>query len=183
LWPEPQNGDTVNRPRLAPAVLAPLIAVSLAACGSGDDEGSGPTTTSPPGATESASPKDTSTATPRTQKDLEESARVRASAAAELRTVEGRGNATGDVSLQGVATTRSDGLRTGLVRVTNSTDKTAFYAVQVDFVTGDGTVVDSVVAGFPDVGPGERAERYISSRKAGESDTPTTPRIVKAERS
>ncbi|MGN9795874.1 hypothetical protein ACTMTU_32890 [Streptomyces sp. OZ13] len=178
----------MNRPRLAPAVLAPLIAVSLAACGSGDDEGSGPTTTSPPGATESASPTDTSTATPRTQKDLEESAsaaeaRVRASAAAELRTVEGRGNATGDVSLQGVATTRSDGLRTGLVRVTNSTDKTAFYAVQVDFVTGDGTVVDSVVAGFPDVGPGERAERYISSRKAGESDTPTTPRIVKAERS
>ncbi|QIP83215.1 hypothetical protein GLX30_03005 [Streptomyces sp. Tu 2975] len=179
----------MNRPRLAPAVLAPLIAVSLAACGSGGDEGSGAaTTTSPPGATESASPTDTSTATPRTQKDLEESvsaaeASVRASASAELSTVEGRGNATGDVSLQGVATTRSDGLRTGLVRVNNSTDKTAFYSVQVDFVTGDGTVVDSVVAGFPDVGPGKRAERYVSSRKAGESDTPTTPRITKAERS
>jgi hypothetical protein len=169
---------------MATAALAPLLALSLNACGSDEDGGTAPT---PPVATAPTTP-DTAATSPRSQREHEESvsadaARIRASASAQLSEAEGRGNAIGDVSLQGVATTRSDGLRTGLVRVTNRTDEPAFYAVQVDFVTADGTVVDSIVAGFEDVAPGTRVERYVSSRKAGESDTPSTPRIVKAEHS
>ncbi|WP_261993764.1 hypothetical protein [Streptomyces sp. t39] len=180
----------MHRSRLAPALLAPLLAAALTACGSDDEGGDASTATPSTGATESASPSGTGasqSASPPGQAERDasvsaEGARIRASASAQLQDAEGRGNAASDVSLQGVATARTDGQRTALVRVTNSTDEEAFYAVQVDFVAEDGTVVDSVVTGFTDVDPGERVERYVSSRKAGQSDTPTTPRVVKAER-
>ncbi|MFJ4009856.1 hypothetical protein [Streptomyces sp. NPDC090026] len=188
----PQIGDTVpSSRRLAPAlVAAPLLALALAACGS-DGDGSGgsatPTTVTPTSEAPDT-PSATDTPSPPTQQDLEESVsaeteRIRSSASAQLEDAEGQGGAMEDVSVQGVPTANTGDLRTGLVRVTNPTDEAAFYAVQVDFVAGDGTVVDTVVAGFPNVGPGEQVERYVSSRTAGGSDTPTTPRIAKAERS
>ncbi|WP_217514768.1 hypothetical protein [Streptomyces lunaelactis] len=167
---------------VAPA-LAALLAVGLTACG-GDDDSSGPATPSRTGSAASP-PRETASSSPRSKEDFEasvsaEAARIRASASAALADAPGQGNAMADVSQGGVPTSRTDGKRAALVRVTNSTDEKAFYSVQVDFADADGKTLDSVVLGFADVAPGARAERYaISSKAVGEK---SVPRIVKAQR-
>ncbi|MGR8010760.1 hypothetical protein [Streptomyces hypolithicus] len=197
------NNPSRTAHTVVPALLAALLIGTLSGCGA-DTSGSGrastpsasPSTSEPgpsepspsePGASGSASPSTgaTESASPPSREDLDESvsaetARVQASASAALRDVPDEGNAMDDVSQGGVPTERTDGLRAALVSVTNSTDRSAFYSVRVDFADSAGKTVDSVVLGFDDVKPGERAERYAISKKA--AGQKTFPKIVKAQR-
>jgi hypothetical protein len=167
---------TLSR-RVAPAFLvALLVAGPATACGEGAPE-------HPPA--ESASPSPTTSVSPRGPEEFEASvsadeARIRASASAALRDVSGQGNAMADVSQSGVPTSRTKGKRVALVKITNSTQEKAFYAVQVDFVDASGKVVDSVTVGVENVEPGQKVERYAISEKA--SGAKTFPKIAKAER-
>ncbi|MET7885389.1 hypothetical protein [Streptomyces avermitilis] len=65
---------------------------------------------------------------------------ARANAAAEkrLKNAKGQGNAMSDVSLTGKPRSETGGVLALVVNITNSTDKTASYAVQVDFRDPDG---------------------------------------------
>ncbi|WP_086872878.1 hypothetical protein, partial [Streptomyces viridochromogenes] len=184
--------------------LAALGATGLVACG-GDDDGDGaasarPTPTPPDTASFSGSPAPGLSS-------LEASARERASAAAssasarasefeasvsaevkrandaaqkQLENVDGRGNATADVSLTGKPRADTGNLLAVVVAITNRTDDTASYAVQVDFRDPDGKVVETRFVGAEDLGPGERAEPVAISRKPPEPRL--TAEIAKAQR-
>lgn len=106
--------------------------------------------------------------------------RARAEAKKQLGKVHGRGNATNDVSMTGVPLSRTNNVRALLVTMTNRTDKTASFAVQVDFSDSDGKVVETVVLGAQNVKPGQKAERYAISRKPPEPHL--TARLAKAQR-
>ncbi|MGW2336018.1 hypothetical protein ACWCXS_18865 [Streptomyces sp. NPDC001685] len=204
----PKATTPPRRPRartaLAALLLAALGATGLVACG-GDDDGDGaasarPTPTPPDTASFSGSPAPGLSS-------LEASARERASAAAssasarasefeasvsaevkrandaaqkQLKNVDGRGNATADVSLTGKPRADTGNLLAVVVAVTNRTDDTASYAVQVDFRDPDGKVVETRFVGAEDLGPGERAEPVAISRKPPEPRL--TAEIAKAQR-
>ncbi|MEU2783948.1 hypothetical protein [Streptomyces sp. NPDC007110] len=204
----PKATTPPRRPRartaLAAFLLAALGATGLVACG-GDDDGDGaasarPTPTPPDTASFSGSPAPGLSS-------LEASARERASAAAssasarasefeasvsaevkrandaaqkQLKNVDGRGNATADVSLTGKPRADTGNLLAVVVAVTNRTDDTASYAVQVDFRDPDGKVVETRFVGAEDLGPGERAEPVAISRKPPEPRL--TAEIAKAQR-
>ncbi|WP_405690560.1 hypothetical protein [Streptomyces sp. NBC_00057] len=170
---------------LTPAVLAVLIIAGTAACGGSDTSSQGTArstrTVSPePAMTRSAS------ASPRTQQEFAASVsaaaeRNRQQAAKQLAGVKGRGNAVKDVSVTGLPVVKSEQFRSALVRVTNRTDKAAFYAVKVEFVDSSEKVLDSVVLGFADVPPGRTVSQHANSRKA--AGVKTFPRIAQAEHS
>ncbi|KUL75020.1 MULTISPECIES: hypothetical protein [unclassified Streptomyces] len=204
----PKATTPPRRPRartaLAALLLAALGATGLVACG-GDDDGDGaasarPTPTPPDTASFSGSPAPGLSS-------LEASARERASAAAssasarasefeasvsaevkrandaaqkQLKNVDGRGNATADVSLTGKPRADTGNLLAVVVAITNRTDDTASYAVQVDFRDPDGKVVETRFVGAEDLGPGERAEPVAISRKPPEPRL--TAEIAKAQR-
>ncbi|MFB8758478.1 hypothetical protein ACFV46_19235 [Streptomyces sp. NPDC059852] len=204
----PKATTPPRRPRartaLAALLLAVLGATGLVACG-GDDDGDGaasarPTPTPPDTASFSGSPAPGLSS-------LEASARERASAAAssasarasefeasvsaeikrandaaqkQLKDVEGRGNATADVSLTGKPRADTGNLLAVVVAITNRTDDTASYAVQVDFRDPDGKVVETRFVGAEDLEPGERAEPVAISRKPPEPRL--TAEIAKAQR-
>ncbi|MFE7895553.1 hypothetical protein [Streptomyces sp. NPDC057412] len=204
----PKATTPPRRPRartaLAALLLAVLGATGLVACG-GDDDGDGaasarPTPTPPDTASFSGSPAPGLSS-------LEASARERASAAAssasarasefeasvsaevkrandaaqkQLEDVKGRGNATADVSLTGKPRADTGNLLAVVVAITNRTDKTASYAVQVDFRDPDGKVVETRFVGAEDLAPGERAEPVAISRKPPEPRL--TAEIAKAQR-
>ncbi|MEU6532055.1 hypothetical protein ABZ869_23040 [Streptomyces sp. NPDC046928] len=204
----PKTTTPPRRPRartaLAALLLAVLGATGLVACG-GDDDGDGaasarPTPTPPDTASFSGSPAPGLSS-------LEASARERASAAAssasarasefeasvsaeikrandaaqkQLKDVEGRGNATADVSLTGKPRADTGNLLAVVVAITNRTDDTASYAVQVDFRDPDGKVVETRFVGAEDLEPGERAEPVAISRKPPEPRL--TAEIAKAQR-
>lgn len=170
---------------LTPAVLAGVIIAGTAACGGSGTTSPGTArstrTVSPePAVTRSASP------TGRTQQEFAASVsaaaeRNRQQAVKQLEGVQGRGNAVKDVSVTGQPVSKSEEFRIALVRVTNHTDKAAFYAVKVEFVDASGKVLDSVVLGLPDVPPGRTVSQLANSRKA--AGVKTFPRTAQAERS
>ncbi|EGX58265.1 hypothetical protein SZN_18742 [Streptomyces zinciresistens K42] len=203
----PQATRAPRRPRVpsAPAalLLAAVSALALTACGGGDG-GDGasarPTPTPPDTASFSGTPATALSS-------LEASARERASAAAssasarasefeasvsaevtraseaaqrELDGVNGRGNATADVSLTGKPRSETGGLLAVVVNITNSTDRTASYAVQVDFRDPDGKVAETRFVGAEDLKAGERAQPLAISRKPAEPRL--TAEVAKAQR-
>ncbi|MER6103367.1 hypothetical protein ABT115_13835 [Streptomyces sp. NPDC001832] len=170
---------------LTPAVLAAVITAGTAACGGSESSSQGTARS-----TRTVSPEPTrtrsATASPRTQKEFAASVsaaaeRNRQQAVKQLEGVQGRGNAVKDVSVSGLPVVKSEQFRSALVRVTNRTDKAAFYAVKVEFVESSEKVLDSVVLGFADVPPGQTASQHANSRKA--AGVKTSPRIAQAERS
>ncbi|MER6675292.1 FxLYD domain-containing protein [Streptomyces sp. NPDC000983] len=109
-----------------------------------------------------------------------EVARANAAAQEQLKDVDGRGNATADVSLTGKPRSQTGGLLAVVVNITNSTDATASYAVQVDFSDADGNVVETRYVGAEDLEPGERAQPLAISRKPAEPQL--TAKVAKAQR-
>ncbi|WP_406733013.1 hypothetical protein [Streptomyces sp. NBC_01794] len=109
-----------------------------------------------------------------------EVARANKAAAAELKKVQGSGNATSDVSLTGKPRAQTGGLVAVVVNITNRTDQKASYAVQVDFADPSGKVVESRIIGAENLDPGERAQPIAISRKP--ADLKLTPRVAKAQR-
>ncbi|WP_376732591.1 hypothetical protein [Streptomyces broussonetiae] len=104
------------------------------------------------------------------------------SAAAEdaLKDVDGRGNAISDVGMKGLPRNETSGMLAVLVTITNKTDDTASYAVQIDFEDSDGKVVETRYVGAEDLGPGDREQPIAFSRQA--DDAQLTPRLAKAQR-
>ncbi|MFH9861967.1 hypothetical protein [Streptomyces sp. NPDC017202] len=109
-----------------------------------------------------------------------EAARAGAAAEKELKGVDGRGNATADVSLTGKPRAQTGGLLAVVVNITNRSGDTASYAVQVDFRDPDGKVVETRYVGAEDLAPGERAQPLAVSRKPSEPQL--TAEIAKAQR-
>ncbi|MFJ7962506.1 hypothetical protein [Streptomyces sp. NPDC096324] len=106
--------------------------------------------------------------------------RAAATAEKELKGVQGSGNATSDVSMKGVPTAETGGLRAVLVTITNNTDKKASYAVQVDFKNPDGKVVETKFVGKENLEPGKKATPIVISRQPAEPQL--TAVLVKAQR-
>lgn len=199
-----------RRPALATVAMAlvPLLGMTaLAACGSDDDNGDGDT--SPSANVRPSAPGTASFtgAVPSALESLAESAKASLSAAAssasarasefeasvsadiaranaaaekELKDIDGRGNATADVSLTGKPRAETGGLLAVVVHITNRSDDTASYAVQVDFRDPDGKVVETRYVGAEDLAPGERAQPLAISRKPPEPQL--TAEIAKAQR-
>ncbi|MGW1321150.1 hypothetical protein ACWD64_01345 [Streptomyces antibioticus] len=109
-----------------------------------------------------------------------EVARANRAAEQELKDVDGKGNATADVSLTGKPRAETSGLLAVVVNITNRTDETASYAVQVDFRDADGKVVETRFVGAEGLAPGARATPLAISRKPPEP--PLTAEVAKAQR-
>ncbi|MBE8473656.1 hypothetical protein [Streptomyces justiciae] len=97
-----------------------------------------------------------------------------------LKDVEGKGNATADVSLTGKPRAETAGLLAVVVNITNSTDETASYAVQVDFRDPDGKVVQTRYVGAEDLKPGGKAQPLAISTEPAEPQL--TAVVTKAQR-
>lgn len=194
-----------QRRRIATAisglVLAALSAASLVSCSSDSDGDS---------STSSASTADTASfsgSAPSALASVKESVKESVSAAASsasarasawlasvdaeteraneaakdaLKDVDGKGNATADVSLTGKPRSETAGLLALVVNITNSTDKTASYAVQVDFRDPDGKVVQTRYVGAEDLKPGGKAQPLAISTAPAEPQL--TAVVAKAQR-
>lgn len=106
--------------------------------------------------------------------------RAAATAQKQLKDVTGSGNATADVSMTGLPTGETGGLRAVVVTITNNTGQKASYAVQVDFKNPDGKVVETRYVGKEDLDPGKRAQPVVVSRRPTEPQL--TPVLAKAQR-
>ncbi|MEU0785805.1 hypothetical protein ABZ341_30015 [Streptomyces sp. NPDC006173] len=106
--------------------------------------------------------------------------RAAVTAQRELKGVEGAGNATSDVSMTGLPTGETGGLRAVVVTITNKTGQKASYAVQVDFKNPDGKVVETRYVGKENLDPGKRAQPVVVSRQPAEPQL--TPVLAKAQR-
>ncbi|MFF8839257.1 hypothetical protein [Streptomyces sp. NPDC015130] len=191
----------------AAVVLVACGAAGVVACDSGGDDTSGPTFSERPSAPiiesfSGAAPSALASAA----SEAGESARASASSAAasasareasrkasigteiersrrvaeeELQDVQGRGNALDEVALTGKPRT-NDGVTTALVSITNKTQDTASYAVQVDFIDSAGKVVETQFVGEEDLAPGERRQPLVISRQPPEPVL--TARLTKAQR-
>ncbi|WP_225877412.1 FxLYD domain-containing protein [Streptomyces resistomycificus] len=106
--------------------------------------------------------------------------RANRAAETELEDVDGQGNAMSDVSMTGKPRSETGGLLAVVVTITNKTDRTASYAVQVDFLDGSGKAVETRFVGAEDLEPGERAQPLAISRKPAEPVL--TPKLAKAQR-
>ncbi|MGW7065676.1 hypothetical protein ACWGII_32205 [Streptomyces sp. NPDC054855] len=106
----------------------------------------------------------------------------RANQAAEdaLKGVDGRGNATSDVSMTGKPRSETGGVLASVVTFTNRTDKTADFAVRVDFVDSSGKVAETRYVGTENLEPGKRAQRYAISHEPPEPKL--SAKLVKAQR-
>ncbi|MGW7267361.1 hypothetical protein [Streptomyces sp. NPDC054842] len=109
-----------------------------------------------------------------------DTARGSAAAEAELKKVEGRGNALSEVAMTGLPKAQTGGLLAVLVSITNKTDQKASYAVRVDFRNADDKVVETRFVGAEDLAPGKRAEPVAISRQPAEEKL--TPYLAKAQR-
>ncbi|MET7703329.1 hypothetical protein [Streptomyces sp. NPDC005485] len=193
---------------LAGLVTAALGTASLVSCSTDSDRDSGSTFSPTPTGPDTASFSGTSpSALASIGASVKESARAAASAAAssasaaasafeasvsadveranaaarkELAGVDGRGNATSEVALTGKPRSQTGGLLALVVNITNKTDKTASYAVQVDFRDPDGKVVETRYVGAQDLKPGGRAQPLAISRKPAQPRL--TAEIAKAQR-
>ncbi|MFG2497778.1 hypothetical protein ACGFSB_06115 [Streptomyces sp. NPDC048441] len=97
-----------------------------------------------------------------------------------LKDVAGQGNAMSDVSMTGKPRSDTGGVLASVVTFTNSTDKKASYAVQVDFRDSSGKTVETRYVGTEDLEPGKRAQRYAISHEPPEPKL--SARLVKAQR-
>ncbi|MEU1034708.1 hypothetical protein ABZ402_39625 [Streptomyces mirabilis] len=109
-----------------------------------------------------------------------DTARASAQAQAELKKVQGAGNARSDVAMTGLPRAKTGGLLAVLVNITNNTDRTASYAVQVDFKNADGKVVETRFVGAENLKPGQRAQPVAISRQPTQPQL--TPVLAKAQR-
>ncbi|MFJ8825991.1 hypothetical protein ACIREE_30010 [Streptomyces sp. NPDC102467] len=98
----------------------------------------------------------------------------------QLDAVDGRGNAMKDVSLTGKPLSQTNNVRALVVNITNKTDKTASFAVQVDFSDSDGKVVETKVVGAKELKAGDRAQPLAISTKPPQPHL--TAKIAKAQR-
>ncbi|MEB3962923.1 hypothetical protein OKJ48_22110 [Streptomyces kunmingensis] len=98
----------------------------------------------------------------------------------QLAAVDGQGNAMKDVSMTGKPLSETNNVRALVVTITNKTDKTASFAVQVDFSTSEGKVVETKVVGAKDLKAGDRAQPLAISSKPPQPHL--TAKIVKAQR-
>ncbi|MFJ9147694.1 FxLYD domain-containing protein [Streptomyces sp. NPDC102270] len=109
-----------------------------------------------------------------------ETERANKAARTELAKVDGQGNAMSEVTMTGKPRSETGGLLAVVVTITNKTDKTASYAVQVDFLDASGKVVETRYVGAEDLKPGEKVQPVAISRKPAEPAL--TPRLTKAQR-
>ncbi|WMX44328.1 hypothetical protein [Streptomyces roseicoloratus] len=109
-----------------------------------------------------------------------EAERSRREAEEELEDVQGRGNALDEVALTGKPRAETNGVTTAVLTITNKTQDTASYAVQVDFVDSAGKVVETQFVGEEDLAPGERRQPLVTSRQPAE--TVLTASLAKAQR-
>lgn len=109
-----------------------------------------------------------------------ETERANKAAQAELAKVDGQGNAMSEVTLTGKPRSTTGGLLAVVVTITNKTDRTASYAVQVDFLDSSGKTVETRYVGAEDLKPGEKAQPVAVSRKPAEPVL--TPKVAKAQR-
>ncbi|MFJ1606384.1 hypothetical protein ACIOHS_23845 [Streptomyces sp. NPDC088253] len=109
-----------------------------------------------------------------------DTARASAQAQAELKKVQGSGNARSDVAMTGLPRAKTGGLLAVLVNITNNTDHTASYAVQIDFKNADGKVVETRYVGAENLKPGQRAQPVAISRQPAQPQL--TPVLAKAQR-
>ncbi|MET9499236.1 hypothetical protein [Streptomyces sp. NPDC006552] len=200
---------TPRRPRRGPLVLAACAvaaALTLTACGDDSDGGAG---TSPrPSAPESSRfsgepPSAMASGAASKKAEASRSASAAAESASErahdfeasvaadvernrqefteqLAAADGRGNAIKDVSLTGKPLKETDNVRALVVNITNTTDATASFAVQVDFQDSDGKVVESKVVGAKELKAGDRAQPLAISSKPPQPHL--TAKIAKAQR-
>jgi len=190
------------------AVLATAGALTLAACGGGNNQGGGATFTPRP----TAPATESFTGTPPSPlctaaSAAIASARASASAAAasasaradefeasvaaqaeranqaahqRLANVHGRGNAASDVSLSGIPRAQLGDLQAAHVNIHNTSDRTANFAVQVDFRNAEGKVVETRYVGAQNVPAGQTVHPYAISHQPPEPRL--TAVVVKAER-
>ncbi|MFJ4199918.1 FxLYD domain-containing protein [Streptomyces sviceus] len=183
-------------------VLAAASALTLAACG--DDSGDSSTSSATPTAPDTASFSGSAASA---LASAEASARAKASeraasasaaassfeasvsaeteraeraARTELAKVDGPGNARSEVTMTGKPRSETGGLLAVVVTITNKTDATASYAVQVDFLDSSGKAVETRYVGAEDLKPGEKAQPVAVSRKP--ADPALTPKLAKAQR-
>ncbi|MGW6022304.1 hypothetical protein [Streptomyces sp. NPDC055099] len=97
-----------------------------------------------------------------------------------LKGVDGQGNAMSDVSMTGKPRSETGGVLASVVTFTNRTDKTADFAVQVDFVDSSGKVAETRYIGTENLEPGKRAQRYAISHEPPEPKL--SAKLVKAQR-
>ncbi|MFC8360888.1 FxLYD domain-containing protein [Streptomyces griseorubiginosus] len=109
-----------------------------------------------------------------------ETERANKAARAELAKVDGQGNAMSEVTMAGKPRSTTGGLLAVVVTITNRTDRTASYAVQVDFLDSSGKTVETRYVGAEDLKPGEKAQPVAVSRKPAEPAL--TPKLAKAQR-
>ncbi|MBD0424782.1 hypothetical protein H0H10_37395 [Streptomyces sp. TRM S81-3] len=163
--PTPTSPDTASFSGLPPSALASQAASAIASAR----------------ASASAAASSASARASQFEASVEAEA-ARASAAAEkvLKDVKGRGNAVSEVGMTGLPRNETSGLLAVLVTITNKTDDTASYAVQVDFEDSSGKVVETKFVGVEDLGPGEKEQPIAFSRQP--ADAQLTPRLAKAQR-
>ncbi|GAB2698935.1 hypothetical protein GCM10010442_15830 [Kitasatospora kifunensis] len=107
-------------------------------------------------------------------------AKAQASASAALATVQGGGNAVGDITLTGVPKGTTGGLNAVIVNITNSTSSAANYAVRIEFFDASGNKVDSTVVGAEHLAAGQKAQPVAFSRK--DTDVALTAKVATAWR-
>ncbi|MGV9358419.1 hypothetical protein [Streptomyces misionensis] len=193
----------------AAAVLATAGTLTLAACGGGNNnQGGGATFTPRPTApaTESFTGTPPSPLSSAASSAIA-SARASASAAAasasaradefeasvaarteqanqqahqRLAKVQGRGNAASDVSLSGIPRSQVGDLQAAHVNIHNSSDRTANFAVQIDFRNAQGQVVETRYVGAENVRAGQTVHPYAISHQPPEPRL--TAVVAKAER-
>ncbi|MFR9790671.1 hypothetical protein ACL07V_18755 [Streptomyces sp. MB22_4] len=192
---------------VAAAVLATAGTLTLVACGGGGNGGgTTPTPRPTPPATESFTGTPPSPLSSAASSAIA-SARASASAAASsasaranefeasvaarteranqeahkrLANVQGRGNAASDVSLTGIPRAEVGDLQAAHVNIHNSSDRTADFAVQVDFRDPDGKVVETRYVGAENVPPGQTVHPYAISHQPPQPVL--KPEVAKAER-
>jgi hypothetical protein len=204
----PERIVTIVRSR--PAIVALAVAATLtlvSSCGTDSDNADEPSTTRPATPDTASFSGTPPTSLKSRAASAVESARAAASAAASsasaaaasfeasvsaeveranqaaesaLKNVDGQGNAMSDVAMTGKPRSETGGLLAVLVTITNKTDETASYAVQVDFLDSSGKAVETRYVGAEDLEPGERAQSVAVSRKPAEPVL--TPKPAKAQR-
>ncbi|MEW2560380.1 FxLYD domain-containing protein [Streptomyces griseorubiginosus] len=182
--------------------LAAVSTLALAACG--DDSGDSSTSSATPSAPDTASfSGNAASALASVEASVRAKASERAASASaaassfeasvsaeteradkaartELSKVDGQGNAMSEVTMTGKPRSTTGGLLAVVVTITNKTDRTASYAVQVDFLDSSGKTVETRYVGAEDLKPGEKAQPLAVSRKPAEPVL--TPKLAKAQR-
>ncbi|NEB02679.1 FxLYD domain-containing protein [Streptomyces sp. SID13726] len=199
--PSPHGRSRITALAMA---LAAASALTLTACGGDDDSGDSSTPSATPTAPATASfsgnaASALASAEASVRAEVSERAasasaaasafeasvsaeveRANKAARTELAEVDGQGNAMSDVTMTGKPRSETGGLLAVVVTITNKTDSTASYAVQVDFLDSSGKTVETRYVGAEDLKPGEKAQPVAVSRKP--ADSVLTPKLAKAQR-